>query len=194
MPNRRAVRHPTPLTRSHRQAFCANPLILLILPEKLWGRSATQKGGDQHQVHKAGTARFGKLNHITFFITHEITRCQYSSHGLPDYCCLRSCQSSPAIFPNQIHSELFTGSMSPLTTLHHSYGTEIGKQNSFQPFRSGIPFAKGKGSPSRWIRTGGTEMQFSTVVKSQKNRLLLFTSRKISALTTKWHHHSHGIN
>lgn len=110
-PNRRAIRHPTPLTRSHRQAFCANPLILLILPEKLWGRSATQKGGDQHQVHKAGTARFGKLNHITFFITHEITRCQYSSHGLPDYCCLRSCQSSPAIFPSQIHSELFTGSI-----------------------------------------------------------------------------------
>lgn len=112
----RAVRHPTPLTRSHRQAFCANPLILLILPEKQPGWPATQKGGDRQQVRTAGAARFRKLNHITFFITHEITRCQYSSHGLPDYCCLRSCQSSPAILPTKFTQRYLQAVLSPLIT------------------------------------------------------------------------------
>lgn len=111
MPARRAIRHPTPLTRNHRQAFCANPLILLMLPEKQGGRLATQKGGNRQQVHTAGAARFGKLNHITFFITHEITRCQYSSHGLPDCCCLRSCQSFPAILPTKFTRSYLQGSI-----------------------------------------------------------------------------------
>ena len=136
-------------------------------------------------MHKAGTARFGKLNHITFFITHEITRCQYSSHGLPDYCCLRSCQSSSAIFPNQIHSELFTGSIVSSDNItpflwHRNRKTKLIPALSFWH-----SLCKRQRVPLQMNTDGGTEMQFSTVVKSQKNRLLLFTSRKISALTTK---------
>lgn len=114
---RRAARHPTPLTRSHGQAFCLNPLILLILPGKQRGWSTTQKGGDRQQVHTAGAPRFRKLNHITLFITHEITGCQYSSHGLPDYCCLRSCQSSPAILPSKFTQSYFQAVVSRVIAL-----------------------------------------------------------------------------
>lgn len=129
---RRAARHPTPLTRSHGQAFCLNPLILLILPGKQQGWSTTQKGGDRQQVHTAGAPRFRKLNHITLFITHEITGCQYSSHGLPDYCCLRSCQSSPAILPSKFTQSYLQAVVSRVIASRHSCGTETGKQNSFQ--------------------------------------------------------------
>ena len=128
---RRAARHPTPLTRSHGQAFCLNPLILLILPGKQRGWSTTQKGGDRQQVHTAGAPRFRKLNHITLFITHEITGCQYSSHGLPDYCCLRSCQSSPAILPSKFTQSYLQAVVSRVIASRHSCGTETGKQNSF---------------------------------------------------------------
>lgn len=69
----------------------------------------------------------GKLNHVTFFITHEITRCQYPSHSLPDYCCLRSCQSSPAILPAKFTQSYLQAVLSPLITLRHSDGTEMGK-------------------------------------------------------------------
>lgn len=86
-----------------------------------------QKGGDRQQVHTAGTACFGKLNHITFFITHEITHCQYYSHGLPDYCCLRSCQSSPAILPNKFTQSYLQAVLSLPITLHHLCSTETGK-------------------------------------------------------------------
>lgn len=121
------IRHPTPILTSHRQAFCANPLILLILPGESSGASQQHRRGDRRQVLTAGTARFGKLNHITFFITHEFTRCQYSSHGLPDYCCLRSCQSSPAILPTKFTQSYLQAALSLLITLHHSCYTEIGK-------------------------------------------------------------------
>lgn len=114
---RRAARHLTPLTRSHGQAFCTNPLILLILPGKQQCWSTTQKGGDRQQVHTAGTPCFEKLNHITLFITHEITGCQYPNHGLPDYCCLRSCQSCLAILPTKFTQSYLQAVLSQLITL-----------------------------------------------------------------------------
>lgn len=90
------------------------------------------EGGDRQQVHTAGAPRFRKLNHITLFITHEITGCQYSSHGLPDYCCLRSCQSSLAILPSKFTQSYLQAVVSRVIATRHSCGTETGKQNSFQ--------------------------------------------------------------
>lgn len=180
---KRALRYPAPFTRNQRPAFCAKLLILLILPEKRPGRWAAQRGGAGQQVRAAGAARFGELNHITSFITHEMPGCQYRSRRRPDSGCLRSCQSPPAILPAKFTPSSLQAVLSLLITLQPSHAgkSEIRRENSFQPFRSGIPLCKRQRFPLAMRKRWGRNAVFYFCPESKELTFIL--PRKMLALS-----------
>lgn len=121
-----------------------------------------------------GAACFGELNHITSFVTHEIPGSQY--HRRPDSSCLRSCQSPPAMLPAKLTPSSLQAGWSLLITPQPLQAWKSGEKAHSSPFVLAFPFARGKGSPSRW-GSAGVEMQTSPFAQNQRSWLLFFRGR-----------------